>query len=523
MCRSVVEGGRRCPCSGGAHRRAYQRAQYALQRANAVGAAAPTPAPPVVAVTDAAEPTVAAPVWRDPEPTRREAEAALLVLRGVTSESPRYRLPEEVQRYHAAVLSHGAVLRDNVLAAAQDAWTEAGVADDQIAALLDADAAETAAQLSRYRAEIADPTTGAVARQVAQMCLTALAERTPLSERTRIALEEANARRLELLAAAVRETVAAERPLGGPPRLAEQAPALRKADAAAFTAAVGEFPTELVEWANGRELPLLPKPSKKRAHYRDRATPEIMAPFVEIIHSGRPTDFSRGFALRNGAEEDAVAAHIGHSDRREYLTCADTPENRAHLQAALDRHLAFDRGLDTTADRAEIMEVDLENPDGTTEKRLYLGITTRRKTRRGPEVSELTFADHRSAVHEFAHHLEAGNEEVALACKAFLQRRTHGLEDEQYLPATRRRREERVTADSFVDCYMGRDYPHTSHTEIFSTGCEAIFAGSFGGLLGVEIEESTAGIVSGARRHRSDPEHFALVMGLLATANKAVS
>ena len=33
MCRAVVEGGRRCPCTRGDRRRAYQRLRYAARQA----------------------------------------------------------------------------------------------------------------------------------------------------------------------------------------------------------------------------------------------------------------------------------------------------------------------------------------------------------------------------------------------------------------------------------------------------------------------------------------------------------
>ena len=33
MCRAVVEGGRRCPCTRGDRRRAYQRMRYAARQA----------------------------------------------------------------------------------------------------------------------------------------------------------------------------------------------------------------------------------------------------------------------------------------------------------------------------------------------------------------------------------------------------------------------------------------------------------------------------------------------------------
>jgi hypothetical protein len=544
MCRSLVDGGRRCPCSGGAARRAYQRARYAHQLAMAAAAPAaataaapPSPADPLddvsafydaaeaaaaaveaaLAAADLADPTVAAPVWRDPEPTRRIAEDALRALR--VELASQTRTPETTAAYIAAVTAHGAVLRDNALAATEAAWEEAGVADHQLADLLDADDAETAAMLDRWRAEIADPATPAAAKEVAKLFLESHEHRHPLSEQAQDALVEANTRRVELLTRQVRETLTGERELGGQPRLAPQAK-LKKADRETLDDAVDAFPAGMIDFANGRERPLLPKATTTRAHYRGRAPLTETVSLTGVIWSENPDRID--YALR---DVDSVEVDRESPNFWKWRAAEDTLENRAKLQAALERYRIMNRGADRARDRAELMEVTVENPDGTTEKRVYIGIekyTRKKVTRRGERVSELTFSDAASAVHEFAHHIEAENAEVGEACKRFLHRRTEGLEAETYIPATRTRAEERVTADGFVDRYMGRDYPDAHHTEIFSTGCEAILRGEFGGLLGVEVEISRRGAAEGRRQYRADPEHFALVLGLLATANKDI-
>jgi hypothetical protein len=117
--------------------------------------------------------------------------------------------------------------------------------------------------------------------------------------------------------------------------------------------------------------------------------------------------------------------------------------------------------------------------------------------------------------------MEDRNPEIALATKAFLARRTEGL------PAQRYSRTERVVPDDFAHVYIGKDYPGTPHTEIFSCGMEAVAHGGFGGLQGrVPVNLAVlAGFKPGTAvppAPKADSEHLALVLGLLASANKRI-
>ena len=80
-----------------------------------------------------------------------------------------------------------------------------------------------------------------------------------------------------------------------------------------------------------------------------------------------------------------------------------------------------------------------------------------------------------------------------------------------------------MTPDGFSDRYMGKDYAG-HHTELFSCGMEAITHGRFGGLTGrPTIFLPARGGLSAADRAqppKADTEHLALVLGLLASANK---
>ena len=114
--------------------------------------------------------------------------------------------------------------------------------------------------------------------------------------------------------------------------------------------------------------------------------------------------------------------------------------------------------------------------------------------------------------------MEDRNPEISVATKAFLRRRTDGLAPERYA------KRELVVSDGFADRYMGKDYAGTHHTELLSCGMEAITHGRFGGLTGRRSVFLPApgglSLADRAQPPKADPEHLALVLGLLASANK---
>ena len=127
-------------------------------------------------------------------------------------------------------------------------------------------------------------------------------------------------------------------------------------------------------------------------------------------------------------------------------------------------------------------------------------------------------ADPTSMAHEMGHRMEDRNPEISVATNVFLARRTAGLAPQRYA------RNELVVEDSFAHAYIGKNYPG-HHTELFSCGIEAIAHGQFGGLQGrapVELAALAGYRPARAVTPRADPEHLALVLGLLASANKTL-
>lgn len=94
----------------------------------------------------------------------------------------------------------------------------------------------------------------------------------------------------------------------------------------------------------------------------------------------------------------------------------------------------------------------------------------------------------------------------------FLERRTSTVESEEW-PGLMLQEElvpmypgssEMTRPDNFTNIYMGRDYGREA-TEVMSMGMEGVFAGSYGGFIGVGGE-------------KPDLEVRNLVLGVLATA-----
>jgi hypothetical protein len=111
-----------------------------------------------------------------------------------------------------------------------------------------------------------------------------------------------------------------------------------------------------------------------------------------------------------------------------------------------------------------------------------------------------------TATHELTHRLEHANPQLGLLEQAFLRRRCSD-EDGQLRPARpiEHMRSERARDGGFVHPYIGKVYPTVTFHEVLSTGAEAVFAGSYGGLVG-----------RGDRP--SDADHRAFVLGCLAVA-----
>lgn len=131
-----------------------------------------------------------------------------------------------------------------------------------------------------------------------------------------------------------------------------------------------------------------------------------------------------------------------------------------------------------------------------TVRRVVAEITVPSPGRWGSEAS-------RVGVHELTHRLEETNPHLVHIEQAFLARRCRDESGKQTpLRPYGRSRSEKVREGGFADPYVGKWY-QAGFTEVLSTGTEAVFHGSYGGLVG-------------DRDSHPDHDHRAFVLGMLA-------
>ena len=125
MCRAVVDGGRRCPCTRGDRRRAYQRMRYAARQAAAAHAYEHTPA----TADDSGTAALSTLEQRRSE-TAAAVDEALTALRDPDRGSD----PDVHEAYLNAVLDHGAVIRDITSQTIDQAYAARGLDDASVSA-----------------------------------------------------------------------------------------------------------------------------------------------------------------------------------------------------------------------------------------------------------------------------------------------------------------------------------------------------------------------------------------------------
>lgn len=514
--------------------------------AQAAMTATTTPPVPLSLGTDEyPSPTAVSLVYRDPAKTRAEVGDALTALR-TSLPSSEWLGSKELETYVSAAITHGSVIRDNVALATEQAWDEAGVSDAALQDILDRKRAHEATREShrkRIDALIAkeerlrkrfprwrdDPDVAPTVLALGQEWATLHDEWNNKGTEFNKELLRANGTRRKLFTAQVTAALAQERDLGGDPLVVTKSlQALSKSDREMFSEVVGNFPSGLIEFADSRGIPLHVKRSKKRAHYGGmvrQKQKEVRAGVLDAREALKQNNW--WWCNMDYTNIEKAGLEDRHVPYRH--TVESTPENRAALEAAIEDWKDRQGNKRVPAGKVPVItEVEYAG-ERVPEKRLALHIPeahVRMSASNSTANGELTFSGPSSLAHEFGHHIEYNNPEVGMACNEFLKRRTEGMEKVVYQPAKRVGKRvipaEVVTPDGFVDSYIGKQYNDKYHTEVFSMGVEALFTGEHGGLLGVEVDTSRLATDGVTKRYRADPEHFALVMGLLATANKPV-
>ena len=519
MCRAVLDGGRRCPCTRGDRRRAYQRMRYAARQAAA--------AADELCESEAAVQTDSITSQDRRATTAAAVDSALAALR----DPERSSHPDVHDAYLYAVLDHGAVVRDVAGQRIENAYAERGLDD----ASVEAEAAAVAAELEQIEARWRETKNGSSAYLTADgAAFTAegaaaldearnaySADKMAVYRRAGDRSKDINEQRAQIAREIYYDELSRERSFGGPAAMAfvpSNTAKMTRADRAMFSATTALYPDEMVEHANSLG-DMLAKRSKARAHYtagarqRSRRTRTEVFDLKDAMEYGRfrfnhfidsPADMARGA----GSIRDRYSAENAFVPR--------TPDNERKVGELVAQHNENRRQY-ATVEYATAIPKDGGEPYEV----MYVKGPRKRVTTEVTGISaELTFSDASSMTHELGHRMEDRNPEISTATKAFLRRRTAGLAPERYA------RSEMTVSDGFADRYMGKDYAGTHHTELFSCGMEAVTQGRFGGLVGrPQVFLPAPGGLSAAdraQRPKPDTEHLALVLGLLASANKRI-
>lgn len=280
MCREIVNGGRRCPCSRGDRRRAYQRIRYAT-RQTAVGVPVADGTSPAAAATTPADSKPKGATLADLEQRRETAAAAVDEARTVLRDPDRSNDPDVQEAYLNAVLTHGSVVRDIAHRNIDQAYADRGLDD----AAVSAEAAAVAQRLDQVESEWCQAKTRAdsyltadgaafVSDEGADAIDTArtihIAAKQDIYRHAVERSNEINSLRAQIAKEAYYRELARERSFGGATFTPANTVKMTKADRAMFTSTAALFPDEMVEHADSLGS-MLAKRSKARAHYTSAA------------------------------------------------------------------------------------------------------------------------------------------------------------------------------------------------------------------------------------------------------------
>ncbi|MCT7371957.1 hypothetical protein [Mycolicibacterium llatzerense] len=508
MCRSLADGGRRCPCGRGDRRRAAARLRYAARIA-ATSSSTDTPTEPGQAPTATPSDALAA-LHERRHRTAAAADTALAALRAD-------RRTETEAAYADAVITHGEVLRDIAEHHIDAELTRRGLDDNSVAAEafdIQQRYQHLSDQLTNARTAIVqaindgtmtnDESTAAASKAAADYSL----GHHRITQASYDRADEIEKQRAEISKAAYYEILSTERTFGNTEFIPSNTDKMTRKDRAMFKDCTALYPDEMVEHAVNLG-DMLAKRSKARAHYgggvrqtKRRKLVEVLS--LEYAMTDNRLNYVNAYYVENPGE---VAAGRGDNTWRHAMTVPRTPENEARIAMMVQE-------FNTRSSKPAVMHfATAATTDGGTEEVIYVqGHRTRIRTVSAGYSAELTYSDSRSMTHELGHRMEDNNREISIVTKAFLARRTAGL------PQTRYGRTELVVEDGFSSAYIGKNYEGTDHTELVSCGMEAITHGRYGGLRGHPSINMAAPQKQTAPR--ADREHLAMVLGLLAVANK---
>jgi hypothetical protein len=512
MCRGGKDTAtpRRCPCSSPSRRRAYQNARYALKAGRKrhpltvpVETPAAAPVAPEADLKTLLESvrTVAGPMfpleWRDasPEDQLNRQERHLLQAQ---------HLNEKYGGIDQAAIAAGVVI-------AARAEELSGTSADKVKDLYDKRLAEAEARYEAVKYASYDESEAAVVH---------LAE-------VRRGTDADTLREMRELADSYQAALAEVREFGGTLKLHE----LSDPKAAAKIQDITElYPTEWLEASNQHSL-LIASATRKRAHYADWHDIHDTQPAPQKIRriTVAPADLERQNSGPCGplraTGEFAEGTYRDRTTRQKVTGLFPVYE-----QDAFEVILPFEecrlKKDGTPWGRGDGWEKWEHPKTGKTYwRRPEMGASVLKREvgseilTGGRTVSYIAgrHPDFAVSAHEFGHRTEYAVEGVKKVELSFLKRRTstvqseegYGLIQEPLVPMSMGSTE-MTRPDHFTNIYMGKDYGGDA-TEVMSMGMEGVFAGHYGGFIGVggekpdlEVRDLVLGVLAsvGGRKER---------------------
>lgn len=324
------------------------------------------------------------------------------------------------------------------------------------------------------------------------------------------------------LANSYQAALAEIRPMGGEIKLHARS----DPQAAALIQDAAElYPTEWIEASNGHSL-LVASATTKRAHYADwhdireteqarRMEQVIMTPDrSKLVTVGGPegelrdTGRTAHEAYRDRKTGEYVDGHFPVYEREQWEVFPSWKKFRAKKDGSpWGKGSGWEKWEDPESERTAWRRPAVYDRVLTSE--VGSEILTGGRTISYIEGREANFA---VSAHEFGHRTEEAVDGVMNIERSFLERRTSNIPSKDW-PGTMEQdplipmspgSNEMTRPDSFTNIYMGRDYTQGA-TEVMSMGMEGIFAGNYGGFIGIGGE-------------KPDLEVRDLVLGVLASA-----
>jgi len=253
------------------------------------------------------------------------------------------------------------------------------------------------------------------------------------------------------------------------------------------------YPTEWVNVSNSSPVELAVKKTLRRAHYTHYSNTAKVIPFYRVVehpHDYVPEDDS---TIKVEANSEGWVKYENENLNitvDTYVGEGGAVWLEPQWEYASKWHHRFKRDGTPTGPGWE------KHVDGKGVER-YRRVIKRRITSVDYNKANLLVDEHvnpvnnvrgfDSAIHELGHRMEAVHvPHLSLIQEAFYNRRTEGQ------PHTRlyKGKSEYSIPDSFASDYMGKTYNDSTHFEILTTGMESIFGGSYaGGLVGLNSKK----------------------------------